>query len=65
MQMNSSTPEDQSTESISLRNDAPIDGLQPAERVVEGIHSGERAIEEGRILSHKDARKRVARWLTP
>ncbi len=31
--------------------------------VREGIARGERAIEDGRVLSHRAARKRMARWL--
>lgn len=31
--------------------------------LLEAIARGERAIEEGRTLSHADARKRMARWL--
>jgi prevent-host-death family protein len=31
--------------------------------LLEGIARGERAIEEGRFLSHADAKKRMARWL--
>jgi prevent-host-death family protein len=31
--------------------------------LLEAIARGERAIEEGRSLSHTDARKRMARWL--
>jgi len=31
--------------------------------VLEGIARGERAIEEGRVISHAQARKRMARWL--
>ncbi|HXP60339.1 MAG TPA: type II toxin-antitoxin system Phd/YefM family antitoxin [Dongiaceae bacterium] len=31
--------------------------------VLEHIGRGERAIEEGRIVPHKDARKRLSRWL--
>ena len=31
--------------------------------ILEGIARGERAIEEGRIVSHGEARKRMARWL--
>ena len=30
---------------------------------LEGIARGERAIEEGRVVSHTQARKRMARWL--
>ena len=31
--------------------------------VLEGIARGERAIEEGRVVSHAGAKKRLARWL--
>jgi prevent-host-death family protein len=31
--------------------------------LLEGIARGERAVEEGRTMSHTDARKRMARWL--
>jgi len=31
--------------------------------VLEGIARGERAIEESRVISHAQARKRMARWL--
>lgn len=31
--------------------------------LLEAIARGERAIKEGRTLSHADARKRMARWL--
>lgn len=31
--------------------------------LLEGIARGEMAIEEGRTLSHEQARKRMARWL--
>jgi prevent-host-death family protein len=31
--------------------------------LLEGIARGERAIEEGRLVSHADAKKRMARWL--
>ena len=31
--------------------------------ILEGIARGERAIEEGRIVTHAEARKRMARWL--
>jgi prevent-host-death family protein len=31
--------------------------------ILEGIARGERAIEEGRVVSHAEARKRMARWL--
>jgi len=31
--------------------------------ILEGIARGERAIREGRILTHNDAKKRMKRWL--
>lgn len=31
--------------------------------LLEGIARGERAIEEGRVVSHAEARKRMKRWL--
>ncbi len=31
--------------------------------ILEGIARGERAIEEGRVVSHAEAKKRMARWL--
>jgi len=33
-------------------------------RILEGIARGERAVEEGRVVSHAEARKRMARWLS-
>lgn len=30
--------------------------------LLEGIARGERAIAEGRVVSHRDARKRLKRW---
>jgi prevent-host-death family protein len=32
--------------------------------MLEGIARGERAIEEGRVVSHAEAKKRMARWLS-
>ena len=32
--------------------------------VLEGIARGERAVEEGRVVSHTEAKKRMARWLS-
>lgn len=32
--------------------------------VLEGIARGEQAIEQGRILSHLEAKKRMERWLS-
>lgn len=32
-------------------------------KLLEGIARGERAIEEGRVVSHEDAKTRMKRWL--
>ena len=32
--------------------------------ILEGIARGERAVEEGRVISHAEAKKRMARWLS-
>jgi len=32
--------------------------------ILEGIARGERAIEQGRVVSHAEAKKRRARWLS-
>jgi prevent-host-death family protein len=37
--------------------------LQERMAVLEGIARGERALEEGRVVSHATAKKRMARWL--
>lgn len=39
------------------------DALQQRMGLLEGIARGERAIEEGRTVSHTEAKKRMARWL--
>lgn len=39
------------------------DDLQRRLAVLEGIARGERAFAEGRVVSHAQARKRLARWL--
>ena len=39
------------------------DALQQRVAILEGIARSERAIEEGRTVSHTEARKRMARWL--
>ena len=31
--------------------------------ILEGISRGERAIEEGRVASHEEAREKMAKWL--
>ena len=37
--------------------------LQSRMKLLEGIARGERALEEGRTLSHEEAKSRMARWL--
>jgi prevent-host-death family protein len=37
--------------------------MQRRMSLLEGIARGERALEEGRTLSHAQARQRMARWL--
>lgn len=37
--------------------------LQSRMKLLEGIARGERAVEEGRTLSHKEAKTRMSRWL--
>ncbi len=37
--------------------------LQQRLSILEGIARGERAVEDGRTLSHAKAKKRLARWL--
>ena len=32
--------------------------------ILEGIARGERAMEEGRVVTHAEAKKRMARWLS-
>ena len=32
-------------------------------RILEGIARGERAVHEGRVLTHRQARRRMGRWL--
>lgn len=39
------------------------ESLQRRMSLLEGIARGERALEEGRTLSHAQAKQRMARWL--
>jgi prevent-host-death family protein len=39
------------------------DLLQKRMKLLEGIARGEKAVEEGRTLSHAQAKRRLARWL--
>lgn len=32
--------------------------------ILEGIARGERAVEQGRVVTHAEAKKRLARWLS-
>jgi prevent-host-death family protein len=38
--------------------------LQRRLELLEGIARGEQAIEQGRVVSHAEAKKRLARWLS-
>lgn len=40
------------------------DALLRRLEILEGIARGERAFSEGRVVSHKNARKRMRRWLS-
>ncbi len=40
-----------------------FEALQGRIKLLEGIARGERAIEEGRTLSHEEAEARMSRWL--
>ena len=39
------------------------EGMQNRLTILEGIARGEKAILEKRVLSHKEAKQRMARWL--
>lgn len=39
------------------------EGLNQKLSILEALGRGERAIQEGRVVSHKQARKRMSRWL--
>jgi len=40
-----------------------FENLERRVKLLEGIARGERAIEEGRIVSHEEAKSRMSRWL--
>ena len=40
-----------------------FDGMQTRLSLLEGIARGEKAILEGRVIPHKEAKRRMARWL--
>ena len=44
----------------------PVDAFDDLNRrlgILEGIARGERAVDEGRVVTHAEAKKRMARWL--
>lgn len=42
---------------------ATFEALQDRMRILEGVARGERAIQEGRISTHAQAKQRLKRWL--
>ena len=40
-----------------------FESLKGRVKILEGIARGERAIEEGRVVSHEEAKSRMSRWL--
>jgi prevent-host-death family protein len=46
-----------------LVNVASYEDQQARMHILEGIARGERAFQQGRILSHEQAQKRMRRWL--
>lgn len=40
-----------------------FESLKDRVRLLEGIARGERAIEDGRVVSHEEAKSRMSRWL--
>ncbi len=40
-----------------------FESLKARVKLLEGIARGERAIEEGRVVSHEEATSRMSRWL--
>jgi prevent-host-death family protein len=40
-----------------------FDSLKRRVKLLEGIARGERAIEDGRTVSHEEAKSRMSRWL--
>lgn len=39
------------------------EGMEVRLQLLEGIAKGEKAIQEGRVVSHADAKQRMSRWL--
>jgi predicted transcriptional regulator len=49
-----------------MKNDVDVETFETLQRrmaLLEGIARGEKAIEEGRSLTHKQAKQRMSRWL--
>ncbi|WP_050030571.1 type II toxin-antitoxin system Phd/YefM family antitoxin [Verrucomicrobium sp. BvORR034] len=42
---------------------ATFDAMEARLQLLEGIAKGEKAIQEGRTVSHKEAKNRLSRWL--
>ncbi len=42
---------------------ASFESLQSRVRLLEGIARGEKAIQEGRTTTHREARRKLRRWL--
>lgn len=39
------------------------EGMEARLKLLEGIAKGEKAIQEGRVVSHANAKQRMSRWL--
>ena len=40
-----------------------FEGMEVRLNLLEGIAKGEKAIQEGRVLDHSEAKQRMSRWL--
>jgi prevent-host-death family protein len=40
-----------------------FEGLQARMRILEAIARGEKAVQEGRVMSHAQAKRKMKRWL--
>ena len=40
------------------------EGMKQRILILEGIARGERAVQEGRVISHAEAKRRMARWVS-
>ena len=45
-----------------LADDAPLDEFAERIQILDAIHQGERAIENGQFISHDELKARVATW---